>query len=87
MEVHEPEILLASYDPITRKVIDSSPRLKLAVMRRIPQAHHDLKMGLHTAEEKPVQDPKAGLRRDVNWALGKDTPYVRIWMPRSRIYL
>ncbi|SMP63842.1 D-isomer specific 2-hydroxyacid dehydrogenase, catalytic domain [Anoxynatronum buryatiense] len=120
MAANEPEILLTSYDPITRKVIDSSPRLKLvvctranpvnvddgylrekgiplsyapernsdstaeytvammlAVMRRIPNAHHDLKMGLHTAEESAViQDTKAGLRRDVTWALGKETPYV-----------
>ena len=119
MAAEEPEILLTSYDPITRKVIDSSLQLKLvvctranpvnvddgylrekgiplshapernadstaeytvammlAVMRRIPNAHHDLKMGLHTAEECQAQDIKAGLRRDVTWALGKDTPYV-----------
>lgn len=119
MAAHEPEILLTSYDSITQKVIDSSPRLQLvvctranpvnvddgylrekgiplsyapernadstaeytvammlAVMRRIPNAHHDLKMGLHTAEEHQVQEPKAGLRKDVTWALGKDTPYV-----------
>ncbi len=120
MASNEPEILLTSYDPITRKVIDSSPRLKLvvctranpvnvddgylrekgiplsyapernadstaeytvammlAVMRRIPNAHHDLKMGFHTAEESQRQSTKAGLRRDVTWALGKDTPYVQ----------
>ncbi len=119
MAVHQPEILLTSYDPITRRVIESSSKLKLvvctranpvnvddaclrekgiplsyapernsdstaeytvammlSVMRRIPNAHHDLKTGLHTAEEKPVQDTKAGLRRDITWALGKDTPYV-----------
>jgi D-3-phosphoglycerate dehydrogenase / 2-oxoglutarate reductase len=120
MEKHMPDILITSYDPITRRVIESSPNLKLVVctranpvnvddaclreknilfsyapernsdstaeytvammlsiMRRIPIAYHDLKSGLHTSDAKPEQLVREGLRRDVTWALGKDTPYVQ----------
>ena len=120
MEVHHPDILLTSYDPVTKKVIDSSDKLKmvvctranpvnvdadylrekeillsyspernsdctaeytvammLSVMRRIPFAYHDLRNGLHTVNESGDKEVIVGLKRDVTWALGKDTPYIQ----------
>lgn len=118
---NEVDIIITSYDPITRKVIDSSSKLKLivctranpvnvdtdyakekgilvsyapgrnsdctaeytvamilAITRKIPQAYAALKQGIHT---KPLSVDNSertidGLRKDVTWALGKDTPYV-----------
>ena len=116
------DIIITSYDPITKKVIDSAPNLKLivctranpvnvdveyarkknilisyapgrnsdctaeytvammlAVTRRIPMAYAALKNGQHVAEnvaENNQNTPISGLRRDVTWALGPDTPYV-----------
>lgn len=120
MEEHHPDILLTSYDPVTKKVIDSSDRLKmvvctranpvnvdadylrekgvqlsyspernsdctaeytvammLSIMRRIPLAYHDLKNGLHTVDEGGEKEVMVGLKRDVTWALGKDSPYIQ----------
>lgn len=120
METYEPDILITSYDPVTRKVIDSSKNLRLVVctranpvnvdtgylrergiplsyspernsdctaeytvammlsiMRRIPMAYHDLKKGLHTVDEAGENEVREGLKRDVTWALGKDTPYIQ----------
>lgn len=116
---YQPSILITSYDPITKKVIDSSKNLELivctranpvnvdigylreknillsyspgrnsdctaeytvalmlSIMRKIPIAYHDLKMGLHTAKTQTEKDIKDGLKRDVTWSLGKDTPYI-----------
>lgn len=116
------DIIITSYDPITKKVIDSAPNLKLivctranpvnvdveyarkknilvsyapgrnsdctaeytvammlAVTRKIPMAYAALKGGKHVAEkvaENDKNEPIDGLRRDVTWALGPDTPYV-----------
>ncbi|MDY0257690.1 NAD(P)-dependent oxidoreductase [Gudongella oleilytica] len=120
MEAYQPDILITSYDPVTRKAIDSSKNLKLvictranpvnvdtgylkekgiplsyspernsdctaeytvammlSIMRRIPMAYHDLKKGLHTVEEARDNEIREGLKRDVTWALGKDTPYIQ----------
>jgi len=119
MNKYQPDILFVSYDPITKKVIESSKNLKLivctranpvnvdykylrekhiplsfspgrnsdsaaeftvalmlSVMRRIPNSYRDLKNGLHTAKVSEEKDTREGLRRDVTWALGKDTPYI-----------
>ena len=113
------DILITSYDPITRGVMDASGQLKLIVvtranpvnvdidyahskgikvsyapernsactaeftiammlsaMRRIPFAHAALKRGEHTATETVEQRIPEGLRLDVTWALGKNTPYL-----------
>lgn len=120
MEASKPDILITSYDPVTRKVIDSSENLKfvvctranpvnvdteylkergiplsyspernsdctaeytvammLSIMRRIPMAYNDLKNGLHTVDEASEKEISEGLKRDVTWALGKDTPYIQ----------
>lgn len=120
MKKYDPEILLTSYDPVTRRVIDSANKLRmvvctranpvnvdadhlrekgillsyspernsdctaeytvammLSIMRRIPLAYHDLKMGLHTVKESGDKGVIDGLKRDVTWALGKDTPYIQ----------
>ncbi|WP_213996455.1 MULTISPECIES: 2-hydroxyacid dehydrogenase [Tepidanaerobacter] len=118
---HNVDIIITSYDPITRKVIDSSPNLKLivctrsnpvnidaeyaakknilvsyapgrnsictaeytvammlSITRKIPMAYAALKSGKHTKdiEENNKTKPVEGLRRDVTWSLGIDTPYV-----------
>lgn len=113
------EILITSYDPITKKVIDSAPHLKLivctranpvnidleyaaekgikvsyapgrnstctaeytvalmlSITRKIPMAYSALKQGMHTNDTKMETETTEGLRRDVTWALGADTPYV-----------
>lgn len=120
MESYDPDILVTSYDPVTKRVIDSASSLKmvvctranpvnvdieylreksiplsyspernsdctaeytvammLSIMRRIPLAFHDLKNGLHTVSESSDKEIKDGLKRDVTWALGKDTPYIQ----------
>lgn len=115
------DVIITSYDPITRKIIDASPNLKLVVCtranpvnvdvkyarekgikisyapernstctaeytvammlsitRKIPIAYAALKNGKHTSNVKLNPDDKTikGLRRDVTWSLGVDTPYV-----------
>lgn len=40
-------------------------------------AYHDLKKGLHTVEEARDNEIREGLKRDITWALGKDTPYIQ----------
>lgn len=113
------DIIITSYDPVTRHVIDQAPDLRLivctrsnpvnvdaayarskgirviytpgrnsdctaeftvalmlSVMRKIPMAYQDLKNGKHTSDTARVIETRAGLRRDITWALGKGTPYV-----------
>jgi D-3-phosphoglycerate dehydrogenase len=113
------DIIITSYDPITKKVIDSAPNLKLivctranpvnvdveyarkknvlvsyapgrnaictaeytvalmlSVMRNIPMAYAALKSGKHVATTNDENKTISGLRRDVTWSLGHDTPYV-----------
>lgn len=113
------DILITSYDPVTKLVIDSSPNLKLiictratpvnidinyamekgikvsyapnrnsdctaeftvalmlSITRKIPMAHMDLHNGKYTGSEKKQIDIRDGLKRDVTWSLGKNTPYV-----------
>lgn len=113
------DILITSYDPVTKYVMDSSPNLKLivctratpvnidinyarqkgikvsyapnrnsdctaeftvalmlSITRKIPMAHMDLHNGKYTGSEKTSTDIRDGLKRDVTWSLGKDTPYV-----------
>lgn len=116
------DIIITSYDPITKTVIDSCPNLKLiictranpvnvdvkyakeknilvsyapgrnstcaaeytvammlSVIRKIPMAYAALKKGEHTGDSKYPSNKKnaiSGLRRDVTWSLGKNTPYV-----------
>ena len=113
------DILITSYDPVTKEVMDASDNLKmivctratpvnidishakergiklsyapgrnsdctaeftvalmLSITRKIPMAYRDLHEGKHTADHKQDVNIKEGLRRDVTWSLGKDTPYV-----------
>lgn len=113
------DIIVTSYDPVTKAVIDSSPELKLivctranpvnidaeyakskgikisyapgrnsdcaaeftvalmlSITRKIPMAFMDLRNGKYTAEQKHEVKTKEGLKRDVTWALGKNTPYI-----------
>lgn len=113
------EVLITSYDPVTRRVIDCAPDLQLivctranpvnvdvayanskgirviytpgrnsdctaeftvalmlSITRKIPMAYRALKNGIYTSEEKHSVETKQGLRRDVTWALGKNTPYI-----------
>lgn len=112
------DIIVTSYDEITRAVIKNAPLLKLvactratpvnidiqaarerkipvlytpgrnsdstaemtvALMlcaaRNIPQAYSALRQGRYTVAESAGQETKAGLRRDVIWGVGKDSPY------------
>lgn len=113
------DILITSYDEITKKVIDSCKSLKLiactranpvnididaarqkhipviytpgrnsdctaeftialmlSISRRIPMAYKSLKDGLYLESENVKHSIKKGLKEDVTWALGKDSPYV-----------
>lgn len=119
MQTENPDILVTSYDPVTKDVIDAATNLKmivctrstpvninstyahqknilvsyspernadctaeftvalmLSVMRNIPQAYVALKSGKHTAKVEKKEDTTAGLKRDVTWSLGGDTPYI-----------
>lgn len=119
LQNEKPNILVTSYDPVTKDVIDASPNLKmivctrsspvnidtsyanqkgivvshspernadctaeftvalmLSVMRNIPQAHCALKEGKHTSKIEKEKTTSEGLKRDVTWALGGDTPYI-----------
>lgn len=112
-------IIITSYDPITKRVIDSAPNLKLivctranpvnvdveyatkkgikvsyapgrnstctaeytvalmlSITRKIPMAYAALKQGEHTSDIPMEKNTSDGLRRDITWALGADTPYV-----------
>jgi len=113
------EILITSYDQITKKVIENCKNLKLIVCtranpvnidviaateknipviytpgrnsdctseftmamilnaaRKIPMAYKALKDGKYLADSKIVNETKDGLKEDVTWALGSDSPYV-----------
>lgn len=113
------DILITSYDPITKRVMDASPGLRLivctranpvnvdtayakernilisyapsrntvcaaeftvalmlCVTRKIPMSYMALKSGNHLAERREEKTLASGLRDDVTWALGGDTPYV-----------
>lgn len=50
--------------------------LMLSVTRMIPMAFKDLYNGKYLGESTSSKDTKEGLRRDVTWSLGKNTPYV-----------
>lgn len=113
------EILITSYDEITRKVIEECKELKLIactrsnpvnidihaakekgitviytpgrnadsaaeftialmlnIARKIPMAYKALKDGKFLNQKKSPVSPKKGLKEDVTWALGSDSPYV-----------
>lgn len=113
------DILITSYDDVTKKVIDESTDLRLIactrsnpvnidhqaatareipvvytpgrnsdstaeftmalmlnIAKKIPIVYQELKNGRFLAEEKQEVETKEGLREDVTWALGGDSPYV-----------
>lgn len=113
------EILITSYDEVTRRVIESGKNLKLiactranpvnidvdaatekgipviytpgrnsdctaeftfamilSIARRIPMVYKALKEGKFLSEEEVKVTTKEGLKEDVTWSLGPDSPYV-----------
>ncbi len=119
--INNVDIIITSYDPVTRKVIDSAPNLKLivctrsnpvnvdiehakkkkvlvsyapgrnstctaeftvammlSVTRKIPMAYAALKNKEHVSKsiDSSQKTTTKGLKRDVTWSLGPDTPYV-----------
>lgn len=117
--VSDREVIVTSYDDITKKIIDAAPNLKLiactratpvnidtkyanqkgikviytpgrnsdstaehtialmlSVLRNIPQAYMALKEQKFTSETDQKNQTKDGLREDVVWGFGEDSPYV-----------
>lgn len=117
--LRDKEILITSYDEVTRRVIEACPELKLIactranpvnidvnaarernivvvytpgrnsdctaeftialmlnIARKIPIAYRSLKEGKYLAEGRVENRTKEGLKEDVTWALGTDSPYV-----------
>lgn len=113
------DVLITSYDPVTKAVINASENLKLifctranpvnidvnyarekgitvcytpgrnsdctaeftvalmlSITRKIPNAHLDLHNGKFTNQSSVTNQIKEGLKRDITWSLGKNTPYV-----------
>jgi D-3-phosphoglycerate dehydrogenase len=119
------DILVTSYDPITKRVMEASPNLRLivctranpvnvdiggarekgilvsyaparntvctaeftvalmlSITRKIPMSYRALKSGYHLAEAEVEAESRKpgpaepGLRDDVTWALGENSPYV-----------
>lgn len=117
-KVKDADIIITSYDDITRKVIESAPNLRLiactratpvnvdmeaakernipvlytpgrnsdctaeltiglmlSVARNIPMAHMALKQGKYTGEDNVQKKTKEGLKADIVWDVGPDSPY------------
>ena len=50
--------------------------MMLSIARKIPMMYQDLKEGKFLSDEKSENTTIAGLRQDVTWALGGDSPYI-----------
>jgi D-3-phosphoglycerate dehydrogenase len=117
--VSDVDMIITSYDDITKRVIDSAPNLKfiactratpvnidaayakekgikviytpgrnsdstaehtiammLSIARKIPMAYKALKDGEFTSKSSGKQETKSGLKEDVVWGFGSDSPYV-----------
>lgn len=117
--VEKVEVIVTSYDDITKTIIDAAPQLKLifctratpvnvdvayahekgikvlftpgrnsdstaeltiglmlSIARNIPFAHEQLKKGNYTGSSDTSNQAKDGLKRDVVWGVGPQSPYV-----------